>query len=155
MTYDELQEKHEELLIIEADLSKVKGLKGLYVDGCIAIDKSMTNTEKGCILAEEIGHHLTTTGNILDQKKTSNRKQEYKARAKAYDMMVGIEGIISAYKSGCRNIYEIASYLDVTENFLRCAIEYYRSKYGLLTTKGDYIIYFEPSLGVMKFCREK
>lgn len=151
MTYDELMMQHDELLIIEADLSKVDGLKGLYVDGCIAINKNMTKIEKGCVLAEEIGHHLTTSGNILDQKNSSNRKQEHKARAKAYDKMVGLEGIIKAHKAGCLNIYEAASHLDVTEDFFKCAIDYYRKKYGLLTKKDGYIIYFEPSLGVMKF----
>lgn len=151
MTYNELIMQHDELQIIEADLSKVDGLKGLYVDGCIAINKNMTKIEKGCVLAEEIGHHLTTAGDILDQKNTSNRKQEHRARAKAYDMMIGLEGIVKAYKAGCRNVYEAALYLNVTEDFLTCATEYYRRKYGILAKKDDYIIYFEPSLGVMKF----
>lgn len=34
------------------DLYEVNGLKGLYVDGCIAIDKNLSTTEKGCILSE-------------------------------------------------------------------------------------------------------
>lgn len=155
MTYDDLQIKYEnELSILEMDLSKVKGLKGLYVDGCIAIEKTLTEREKGCILAEEIGHHLTSAGNILDQKIAANRKQERKARAVGYDLKIGLTGLIKAYKAGCKNLYEIADCLDVTEEFLQEALKYYREKYGMLTKVEGYIIYFEPSLGVMKLMQK-
>ena len=33
-------------------------------------------TEKACVLAEELGHHYTTVGDIIDQKESENRKQE-------------------------------------------------------------------------------
>jgi hypothetical protein len=150
LTYEELQFEYEELLVVEMDLNNVKGLKGLYLDGCVAIEKTLTNTEKGCILAEEIGHHLTTVGDILDHEDTSHRKQEKKARMVAFDMQVGLRGIIDAYESGCTSLYMTADYLDVTEEFLKEAIDNYRMKYGLCIRMGGYIIYFEPSLGVMR-----
>ena len=57
-------------------------IKGLYCDGTIAISTDMkTDAEKACVLAEELGHHYTSYGNILDQSDTSNRKQELRARA--------------------------------------------------------------------------
>ena len=38
-------------------------LKGLYVDQNIALsDQLETSAEKACILAEELGHHYTSTG---------------------------------------------------------------------------------------------
>lgn len=150
LTYEDLQLKHTDLLVIEMDLHNVNGLKGLYVDGCIAIEKTLTNTEKGCIFAEEVGHHLTTVGDILDQKNVSNRKQEHKARMIAFDLQISLSGIIEAYESGCMSLYTTADYLDVTEDFLKEAIENYRMKYGLCTRFDGYLIYFEPSLGVMK-----
>jgi len=66
------------------------------------------------------------------------------ARLWAYDKMITIEKIISAKKAGCRNRYEIAEHLNVTEPFLQEAIDCYRSKYGLGFQKGEYIILFEP-----------
>ena len=30
--------------------------------------------EKACVLAEELGHHYTTIGDIIDQKESENRK---------------------------------------------------------------------------------
>lgn len=152
MTYEELQAVFgEEVYIVEKDLSGVNGLKGLYVNGCVAIERSMTNKEKRCVLAEEIGHHLINAGDILDQTNTSNRKQELKARITAYNMLVGMEGIIDAYKAGCKNVNEAAEHLNVTEHFFNDAIAYYKQKYGMLTKFDGYVIYFEPSLGVMEF----
>lgn len=150
MTYDELQLLYDkEVFITEMDLKKVSGLKGLYVDGCIAIEKNMTLKKKSCVLAEEIGHHLTTVGNILDLSDTNNRKQERKARVIAYDIHIRLSGLIGAFEAGCKNLYETAEFLDVTENFLQDAIRYYKEKYGLCAKMENYIIYFEP-VGVMK-----
>ncbi|MBE5966984.1 MAG: hypothetical protein E7255_08465 [Lachnospiraceae bacterium] len=151
MTYEELQRKYgDELCITETDLSNVNGLKGLYVDGCVAIEKNMMLKEKGCVLAEEVGHHLTSVGDILMQDNTNNRRQERKARIVGYNIQIGLYGLINAYKAGCKNSYEVAEYLDVTEAFLQDAVKYYKDKYGLLAKVDGYIIYFEPSLGVME-----
>ncbi len=48
------------------DFNFTDNLKGLYVDGIIAVDTSIDYDERTCILAEELGHHYTTYGNILD-----------------------------------------------------------------------------------------
>lgn len=55
---------------------------------------------KKCVLAEELGHYHTTVGDILDLSTASNQKQEYRARLWTYDKMIGLSGIISAYKTG-------------------------------------------------------
>lgn len=126
-------------------------IKGLYCDGTVALSKKIdTNSEKRCILAEELGHYHTTYGNIISQSSVSDRKQELHARAWAYDKMIGIIGIIEAYKHGCHSIYDTAEYLDVTEEFLSEALQYYKRKYGIHTKIDNYVIYFEPSLGVFK-----
>lgn len=109
-----------------------------------------TTTEKACVLAEELGHYYTTVGNILDQSSVSNRKQELRARMWAYNRQIGLLGIIKSYEHGCRNLYDMAEYLEVTEEFLKDALERYRQKYGMYTAVDNYIIYFEPGLGVVK-----
>mgnify|MGYP003379396717 FL=1 len=114
------------------------------------MEKIETSAEKSCILAEELGHHYTTVGNILDQSSVSNRKQELRARMWAYNKLIGLIGIIKSYEHGCQSYHEMAEYLDVTEEFLRDALEKYRQKYGVCTTVDNYIIYFEPGLGVVK-----
>lgn len=125
-------------------------LKGLYIDGSIAIKKGMSFTETADILAEELGHHYTTVGNILNQNNVSARKQEQSARLWAYNRRLGLSGIIKAYERGCKNTFEIASYLKITEEFLTDALERYRNKYGVYIEFEEFIIFFEPHLTVMK-----
>lgn len=149
MTYEELMiesEKHD-LIIREKDLP---GYKGRIYKNRVAIRWNIPTVEKACILAEELGHYHTTTGNILDQSKAENRKQELKARLWAYNKQIGLLGIVKAYQHGCRNRYETAEYLGVTEEFLADALKAYRSKYGTHATLDNYIVYFEPSIGVME-----
>jgi Zn-dependent peptidase ImmA (M78 family) len=150
LTYEEMQINHNNLNIVEMDLSEVSGLKGLYINGHIAINAKMSDTEKACVLAEELGHHYTSYGNILDQTDISNCKQELRARAWAYDEQIGLLGLISAYEHGCRNRYEIAKYLEVTEEVLEKCLIYYRSKYGLCKTVDNYAVYFIPNLIIFK-----
>ena len=114
-----MQKSHTDLNIVEMDLSEISGLKGLYYAGNIAIEKNLSSTEKSCVLAEELGHHYTTYGNIMDQKDIQNRKQELRARLYGYDMQIGLIGIIECYKHHCRSLYEMAEYLQVTEEYLQ------------------------------------
>jgi len=126
-------------------------LSGLYVDGNIALsDKLKTSKEKACVLAEELGHHHTSHGNIIDFNKVSNRKQEHRARMWAYNKMVGLMGLIKAFERKCHDMSEMADYLDVTEEFLKETINYYATKYGTHTTVDNYIVFFAPSFGVLK-----
>ena len=115
----------------------------------IYLRKDMTTTEKACVLAEELGHHYTTVGNILDQSKAENRKQERRARLWAYRKMFDLVDLVSAYKHGCRNRYEVAEYLGVTEQFLEEALCTYKEKYGVYVKIDHYVVCFEP-LGVLE-----
>lgn len=144
MTYEQLLTvaDQEGLLVKEHSLINHDGL----ISGRrIAIRRNIeTQAGKSCVLAEEIGHRATSTGQILDQSKVWNRKQEYRARLYGYNLKIGLTGLIGAYESGCRNFYEMAEYLDATEEYLKEAINCYKSKYGLCVSVDNYIIYFEP-----------
>lgn len=126
-------------------------IKGLYCDGSVAISNSLrTQKEKTCVLAEELGHFYTSTGNILDMSDTGNRKQEARARLWAYNRQVGLQGIINCYKANRRTLHDMADYLNVTEEFLSDAIECYRSKYGISVQVDNYVVGFQPSLYIME-----
>ena len=142
--------KNEKVNVIDYHFNSNR-IKGLYCNGTIALkDTIETTTEKSCVLAEELGHYYTSVGNILDQNKTENRKQEQRARAWAYDKMIGLGGLIKAYENRCGSLHETAEFLNVTEEFLNEALEYYRNKYGICTAIDNYVIYFEPTLGIGK-----
>lgn len=140
-----------ETLLDEADLNGIKikerplkGNDGRMKGTQILIRQNMPEYQKACVLAEELGHYYTTTGDILDQTDVSNRKQEQIARLWAYERMITLDKLIGAKKAGCHNRYEIANFLDITEDFLQDAIERYHAKYGIGIQKEHYIILFEP-----------
>ena len=149
MTYEQLLTvaDQEGLLVKEHSLINHDGL----ISGRrIAIRRNIeTQAGKSCVLAEEIGHHCTSSGDILDQTDIMHRKQEYRARFYGYNLKIGLSGLIRAYEAGCRNIFEMAEFLDATEEYLREAIQCYRSKYGICVAVDNYIIYFKPFV-VMK-----
>ncbi len=147
-----------EILLSEASenglVVKEKPLKynnGRIKGSRVAIRQDLsTSVEKACVLAEELGHHYTTYGNILDQSDTSNRKQELRARAWAYNKQIGLLGLIRAYEHGCRNRFEIAEYLEVTEEVLEECLSFYQNKYGVCANVDNYVVYFIPNLVIMK-----
>ena len=148
MTYERLLEQ----AATEGLIVKEKHLKcgdGRIFKNRIAIHKDIpTNIEKACVLAEELGHYYTNYGDILDQSDVMNRKQEYKARFRGYNMQVGLMGIISAFNDGRQNLHDMAEYLEVSESYLLEAINFYKQKYGVYTVVDNYIIYFEPYLRI-------
>lgn len=149
MTYEELLilSDKEQLIVKEKPLLAHEGrIKGRRV----AIKRNMPTVKKKCALAEELGHHYTTVGDITAQITIEDQKQEYKARLWAYNRLIGLQGILSAYKANCHTLNEIAEHLEVSEEFLAEALECYRKKYGVCTKIDNYVIYFEPHLGVME-----
>lgn len=152
MTYEELltQADNNGLIVKEkyllANTGRIKGNR-------IAIHQDMTQVEKSCTLAEELGHYYTTAGDIIEQTDTGNRKQELRARLWAYNAKIGLQGIIRAYKARRTEPEEMADFLDVTPEFLQDALECYRAKYGPFVAVDNYVVFFEPCLAVMKTLR--
>lgn len=150
MNYEALlDEAYEEGLIVKE--KPLQYNNGRIKGNRIAIRKDIeTSIEKADVLAEELGHHYTSVGNILDLSIAQNRKQERQARLWAYNKRIGLMGLIRAYEAGCKSRYEAAEYLEVTEEFLEDAICCYREKYGICASVDNYVVYFIPQLAVSK-----
>ena len=148
MTYDRLLAVSDSIGLIakEKDLQAYDGrIKGNRV----AIRRTITtNRKKACVLAEELGHYFTSSGDILNDTVVA-RKQERQARLWAFNTQIGLSGLISANKAGCRNVYEAAEYLDVPENFLKDCIHCYHEKYGPVIRYHDYVIHFDPFIEIV------
>ena len=145
MKYEDLIKEVDKDKISFYENNKICELKGLYVNKTITINSNLeTSAEKTCILAEELGHYHTSSGDILDQSKLCNRKQERLARAWGYKKLVTMTDLVNAYNDGVGSVHELADYLNITEEFVLNAIEYYREKYGLFCELDNYIIYFKP-----------
>lgn len=119
-------------------------IKGLYIDGNIALKKGLTEFERRCVVAEEIAHQKFTVGDITDQSKVENRKQERFARGKCYMDLIPPDLIVQALLAKCTTEDEFLEYLQVTKEFFIEAINYYKQKYGICYSCKDYTLYFEP-----------
>jgi predicted GNAT superfamily acetyltransferase len=142
MHYENLLTAYSHISVKEMNLSF--GFKGLYMNGKIRIDSKLTTIEKGCVLAEELGHHYMTVGNILDQSKVENRKQEKVARSWAYKELIPLSCFIDAHRFGCTNRYEVADYLGVTEAFLQETLDRYIEKHGNFIEHEDLVLHLNP-----------
>ncbi len=153
MSYERMRDEAAKLNIHIYEMAMPPATKGLYSDKVIWINKQIpTEVEKACVLAEELGHYHTSSGNILDQSDIRNRKQERTARQWAYYCMIPLDKIINAHKARISGRYDLAEYLGVTEHFLQEAIDRYTEKYGLYVRVDEkYTIYFEPLRVIEQF----
>ncbi|WP_368863006.1 ImmA/IrrE family metallo-endopeptidase [Staphylococcus hominis] len=142
--------KYEELIIQNnhlhiCDSFELPGMfKGFYDDGVILIDKNLSNAKKLEILSEELAHHEITYGNILNVNDIQNKKYELKARRLSSERIITLKGIIDAFKHGVQNLYELACFFEVTEQFILETLEHYKQKHGYSVCCDGYIIQFEP-----------
>jgi hypothetical protein len=120
-----LQEAHDyNLSIFETPLTQEGFIKG----SVIKINKKMPTIFKRCALAEEIGHARMSVGDILDMTNINNLQQERRARAWAYEKIVLMADVRFAIMHGYTEVWDIAEYLEVTEEFLCEAIAHYQRK---------------------------
>ena len=149
MNYDELLQEADDMGLIVKEKSlqlndgRIKGNR-------VAIRRDMPTVKKACTLAEEMGHSCTTYGDILEQNSVMDIRQEQRARLWAYNKLIGLQGIIKAHLHRCTSLYDMADYLNVTEEFLMDALKCYRSKYGCYTVVDNYIICFESTVAVIE-----
>lgn len=120
--YEALIAEYEEEVVIEERNMKNDGL---YADGFVWINGRLTSAAKTCVLAEEIGHHMTSIGDILDQEDIDNCKQEHRARVWAYRKLLPLENIYAAAMQGYTEPWEMAEEFDLDEEFVRAALKYY------------------------------
>lgn len=93
MTYEALLEYADTQNLIVRE-KYIPGYAGRIYDNRIAIHKDIkTQSEKACVLAEELGHYHTNYGDVLDQSDIRNRKQEYKARL--WDITCKLDYLVS------------------------------------------------------------
>ena len=147
--YEELLTKNEHIKIKDTH-SLPNGYSGFYKDGVILIDKNLSERRKAEVLYEELAHHKLTYGNILDQSKFNNRKFENYARRYGYETALPLRIIVEAHNYGVSNLYELAEYVQLSEEYIAEILKHYKNKYGIGTHYGEYLITFDP-LRVFKY----
>lgn len=147
--YEELVSRSEKIgiQVIEVD---IEGDASYILNKTIFISQNMNNNCKYCVLAEELGHYFKTYGDITDLSTVENRKQEYQARRWSYELIVGIIDLINAHSQGCRNKFEVAEFLNITEETLESALNYYKCKYECGYEIDNYWINFNNGFEVLE-----
>jgi hypothetical protein len=108
-------------------------LKGLYYEDenikVVTLNCNLeTDAERRCKLSEEYGHAIVG-GNLIsgDLDPIIKSKLEYRARGRGYYEIFSPDELYDGLKEN-ETYYEIAEEFDVTESFVRDAIDYYISK---------------------------
>jgi Domain of unknown function (DUF955). len=126
--------------IIDYSISNSKKAVCLYKRNqfkTIALNRAQieSTAEEKVLLFEELSHFETENLYFIDA--TSNmgtgklNKIIYESRTRRYSIKkyLPLKKLKQAYEDGCRNAYEVAEYLNVTEDFIRQATEYYTEIY--------------------------
>ena len=149
--------KHEEIAteikdggVLYSDTVHLEGMQGYYSNKnrrqAILIDARLTYSEKAVVAAEELGHHKTSSGDIIqDRNSIESCRQEEQALRWAVERLIHPEDFIGAFKSGVRNRYECAEFFGVSMDFLDQAVRIYRARYGYsLKVNNEYELIFIP-----------
>lgn len=118
--------------IICCDLPKTRSASVRTAAGrcCIGIDpfEIETTAEERVHLAHEIGHCETFAFYNAYSPLEIRSKQELKADRWAVSTLVPVRELTEALKHGINEIWDLAEYFDVTEEFIKKAIRIYRLK---------------------------
>ncbi|EAC8477251.1 hypothetical protein JH67_02835 [Listeria monocytogenes] len=139
-------------LTIITDVKLPSYLDAIIVKNNIYTKPGMSEKEQYCVIAEEVSHKIYTAGNILEKRSVSNEKQEVFAKRKTFDYLISLESLIECNNLGMRDFYEVADHLNITEEFLRSGIEYYKEKYGIMhfDKKTQSFFYFGSTIQIFK-----
>lgn len=119
--------------------------KGLYIDNVVYLNPYQSKRELYGTVAEEIGHHLTTYGDIIDQDSIEKWQQEQRARDTGYMLAVSLQDIIDCFHERLERIWECAEFLGITEDTFSNAIKTYAKKYNNGLKYKNYTIWFREN----------
>ena len=136
---DELYDK-DKIAIERLKLNHANGYYRRYGSGFafIAVSSDLTLTAAKCTAFHEAGHYYT-----LSESDNEDRN-ELRADIWASKRLIPILGLVEALKAGCRNLYETAEYLEVTEKFLQKTLDIYRRIYGDYYGLEEWTVMFSP-----------
>lgn len=83
-------------------------------------------TEEKELLAEELGHYYCNSFYNSNSDFSTISKKEYRANKWKCTVLVSVNDFIDAFNKGLKNIYEIAEYLNLSEDTVAFAYNYYK-----------------------------
>lgn len=120
----------ENIKIYDYNISEVFGMFiNIENINAITLNKNLTPYQEKSTLAEELGHYYydaTYPVTCTDLQLIS--KQEYRAKKWAYNVLIPVEDLLSAFKRGIDNIDTLSDYFEVPRRFMSDCIEYYKER---------------------------
>ena len=109
---------------ITIDFFDTKEIKAFSIPGAIVLnaDKHQTQCEIKTSLAHELGHHMKNAFYNITSTFETRGRQEERAKRWAVENVITYDKLNEAIKIGIREIWELADYFNVTEDFIRDAV---------------------------------
>ncbi|WP_227394227.1 ImmA/IrrE family metallo-endopeptidase [Jeotgalibacillus aurantiacus] len=143
MRYEKLLDEYPELIVKE-DPRMPDKLPGFIVNNFISINKNISLPAKYFILAEEIGHYVTTEGDILNLNDIRHMKAEIVARRWGYHKVLSFDHLIECYQMNILTCEELCDHFELEPGHVDRVLKAYIEKYGLSVEYKGYTIEFEP-----------
>lgn len=108
---------------------KMKKAKAISIPGKIGIDESkmQNHSELNVCLAHELGHQFKNAFYDLSSTFETRERQEARATRWAVNELVPVDELLKAFESGHTEVYDLAEYFGVTEDFIRNAFYIYEA----------------------------
>ena len=75
---------------------------------------------------------------------------KFKEFIETQNVLYGVARSVEAHNYGVSNLYELAEYVQLSEEYIAEILKHYKNKYGIGTHYGEYLITFDP-LRVFKY----
>lgn len=113
---------------IDVDHINLKTMTAFSLPGNIVIDLSQLKTlaETKVCMAHELGHEMKSAFYNIKNIFETRERQEERATRWAVDALIPVERLKQAFKEGYSEVYELADYFDVTEDFVRDAVRIHK-----------------------------
>ena len=127
LNFEELAER-EKIDIFHDNKMKTKAKIIKYEGTSILLNNKQihSETERKCLLAEELGHYYYDAYYTLNSDQTFIDKQEYRAKKWKCLACISRQSILDCFKRGITSLYDIAIELQVEPNMVEFAYDYYK-----------------------------
>ena len=115
---------------IDIDYLPLRDTKALSIPGGIALNsnKLKTLSELTEYIAHELGHQATCSFYKVNSKFETRTRMEERATRWAVEQLIPSEDLINAFKKGYTEVWQLAEYFDMSEDFIRDVIRVHKAK---------------------------
>lgn len=119
--------RQEGIIILDINCPKNKSMSLINDDGnCyIGIDNNMTVRNEIVHKAHELGHCITGSFYNRHTQLDIKTQHEYRADKWAIKKLIPRDELIEIFEKGMTNIWQVAEYFEVTEDFAKKACKFY------------------------------